>query len=257
MRNLFLVIALAVFFNSTSFGQAPPSFRDLGNIGSEGEFEFKADATFIDIAHPLWDPFSPDFEDWHLNPDYDDLPLVISAGTALAIFDSGGNLLDGNDGSPNSQIIRNLPDGEFFICFSLEGAVFDDGFEVLPPIYVDENPDTHHFGLHPDSMRDFDNFNLSMNGGPLAQGGPGLYEPQNYGTSDFSAGFELLRVEVGSGIPALLGDVNGDGVVNFLDITEFVSVLSAGGFQGEADMDLNGTVDMMDIQPFIDALLGL
>ena len=49
----------------------------------------------------------------------------------------------------------------------------------------------------------------------------------------------------------LLGDVNLDGEVNFLDIAPFISILSANGFQAEADIDQSGGVNFLDIVPFI------
>lgn len=55
----------------------------------------------------------------------------------------------------------------------------------------------------------------------------------------------------------LLGDVDMNGVVNFLDISPFINVLSNNGFQTEADIDLNGVVNFLDIQPFINILAGL
>ena len=54
----------------------------------------------------------------------------------------------------------------------------------------------------------------------------------------------------------LLGDVNLDGEVNFLDISPFISVLSSGPFQVEADIDENGVVNFLDISPFIAILSG-
>ena len=54
--------------------------------------------------------------------------------------------------------------------------------------------------------------------------------------------------------PKLLGDVNLDGAVDFLDISPFILVLSTGGFQAEADIDQNGAVDFLDISPFISIL---
>ena len=55
--------------------------------------------------------------------------------------------------------------------------------------------------------------------------------------------------------PVILGDVNRDGVVSFLDITPFISLISVGDFLAEADINQNGTVDFLDIVPFI-ALLS-
>jgi len=60
---------------------------------------------------------------------------------------------------------------------------------------------------------------------------------------------------VGNSIESLLlGDVNQDGVVDFLDISPFIVLLSTGGFLAEADIDQNGTVDFLDISPFIGVL---
>ena len=56
--------------------------------------------------------------------------------------------------------------------------------------------------------------------------------------------------------PLLLGDVNLDGVVNFLDISPFIGVLSSGGFQLEADVDQDGAVDFLDISPLVSILSG-
>ena len=54
--------------------------------------------------------------------------------------------------------------------------------------------------------------------------------------------------------PVILGDVNLDDAVSFQDISPFISVLSIGGFQAEADVNRNGYVDSLDINPFVVAL---
>lgn len=59
-----------------------------------------------------------------------------------------------------------------------------------------------------------------------------------------------------TGEPAfLIGDVNGDGNVNLLDVAPFVDLLSLGGFQEEADINQDGNVDLLDVGPFV-MLLG-
>jgi len=50
---------------------------------------------------------------------------------------------------------------------------------------------------------------------------------------------------------AILGDVDTDGEVGFLDIAPFITLLSTNGFQAEADIDLDGAVTFLDIAPFI------
>ncbi len=54
----------------------------------------------------------------------------------------------------------------------------------------------------------------------------------------------------------LLGDVDMDGVVDFLDIAPFISILSAGGYLEEADINQDGVVDFLDIPEFIAVLTG-
>ena len=53
----------------------------------------------------------------------------------------------------------------------------------------------------------------------------------------------------------LLGDCNLDGVVNFLDISPFILVLSNGDFLNQADTNEDGVVNFLDISSFI-ALLS-
>ena len=52
----------------------------------------------------------------------------------------------------------------------------------------------------------------------------------------------------------LLGDVNLDGVVNFLDITPFISHLSTSEYRAEADINQDEAVTFLDIMPFISLL---
>ena len=65
------------------------------------------------------------------------------------------------------------------------------------------------------------------------------------------SGFQIV---VGSSF--LLGDVNRDGMVTFLDIAPFIDVLASNGDQAEADIDGNGVVNFFDINPFILLLSG-
>lgn len=57
-------------------------------------------------------------------------------------------------------------------------------------------------------------------------------------------------------VPILLGDVNGDGVVDLLDVNPFVKVLTTGVYNENADMNQDGVVNLVDVAPFIDAIAG-
>jgi hypothetical protein len=84
-------------------------------------------------------------------------------------------------------------------------------------------------------------------------------ETINYQVSDGRGGSDMasVTVTVDAALNFLLGDVNLDGAVNFLDIAPFIAVLQSGGYQDEADVDQNGAVDFLDIGAFINLLLGL
>jgi len=81
------------------------------------------------------------------------------------------------------------------------------------------------------------------------------FSHQNSGGGTSST-FSSFEIAVTSTETVLLGDVNLDGIVNFLDISPFISILSNTGFQAEADIDQNGVVDFPDISPFIGILSG-
>ena len=51
------------------------------------------------------------------------------------------------------------------------------------------------------------------------------------------------------------GDVNGDGEVNLLDVQPFIDAIG-GMFVPEADINMDGVVNLLDVQPFIDLLNG-
>lgn len=54
----------------------------------------------------------------------------------------------------------------------------------------------------------------------------------------------------------IVGDVNLDGEVNFLDIAPFIAILSSGVYEPEADFDQDGAVNSIDIIVFIVILVN-
>ena len=54
----------------------------------------------------------------------------------------------------------------------------------------------------------------------------------------------------------MLGDVNGDGCVDLLDVQPFVDALSSGQYVELADINMDGTLDLLDVEPFVNLLAG-
>ena len=85
--------------------------------------------------------------------------------------------------------------------------------------------------------------------GTLADGQTIEFNLNAAGNDSFAAGSTISVA-----LPAttvLLGDVNLDGIVNFLDISPFIQRLSNQEPQAEADVNQDGVVSFLDISPFI------
>ncbi len=54
----------------------------------------------------------------------------------------------------------------------------------------------------------------------------------------------------------ILGDVNGDGKVNLLDVAPFIALIANSQFQAEADINMDGAVNLLDVDPFVQILAG-
>lgn len=61
---------------------------------------------------------------------------------------------------------------------------------------------------------------------------------------------------VGGDSGRVVGDVNEDGVVNFLDTTPYIQALSSDVYQFEADTNTDGEVNFLDTTPYISLLSG-
>ena len=82
------------------------------------------------------------------------------------------------------------------------------------------------------------------------------FNPDTLSPSTVGVGFERIILTLGGGDSPLIGDVNLDGMVDFLDIPEFIARVTGGEFQAEADINGDGDVDFLDIPEFIDLLTG-
>ena len=65
-----------------------------------------------------------------------------------------------------------------------------------------------------------------------------------------------FTVNIATPPPFLVGDVNQDGVIDFLDIPSFISILQASDFLDEADTNRDGVVNFLDIASFINLLIA-
>jgi hypothetical protein len=76
------------------------------------------------------------------------------------------------------------------------------------------------------------------------------------GSSGGDGYLNVLQIEEVPGPSPLLGDVNLDGDVNGLDVDPFVDVLLNGPYMLEADMNEDMEVNGLDVDPFVAAVVG-
>ena len=55
-------------------------------------------------------------------------------------------------------------------------------------------------------------------------------------------------------VTVLFGDIDLNGSVNLLDVNPFIVLINSGGFQIEGDFDGDGNITLLDVSGFIDAL---
>ena len=91
-----------------------------------------------------------------------------------------------------------------------------------------------------------------------AFGGTDGPSPGSSNTGEANNGIDIssIMITFASANDVLLGDTNLDGIVNFLDISPFISILAGGaGFDPQAianaDINQSGGVSFLDISPFI------
>ena len=134
-------------------------------------------------------------------------------------------------------------------------ASLEDGFTFTITVFDDNTIEAFTTGLSTDlavartaignTDPDFDSFLTN---------GIGLNGSLQGGTGEMT--ISEVTLEATTGMVTVKGDVDRNGVVDFLDIQPFITVLATGGNQAEADVDCNGVVDFLDIQPFIGIWAG-
>lgn len=134
-------------------------------------------------------------------------------------------------------------------------TMFNGSLDLIDPLGLAGGSQAIDLSTVELSAIDFNSINVTQAGDEITVSGAlTISEMLDFGAGGIPIEVDLTFVATGVLPDVLLGDVSLDGTVNFLDIAPFIAVLSAQGFQAEADIDGNGVVNFLDIQPFIDIL---
>lgn len=168
----------------------------------------------------------------------DDFTFLAGNGGAAA-FLSAGNHRALNDTGDN-PVVDNLLTASSF---------FDDGTTAGAGVEITSSDQWQDLSFTFDTGTGYDWLIIAV-------GGVGQSDLAPMAATD-RYGFDNISFEPDTTAPTpLLGDVDLNDEVNFLDIGPFIDVLSNNAFQAEADCDENGEVNFLDIGPFINILAG-
>lgn len=135
-------------------------------------------------------------------------------------------------------------------------VVIDGVIDVSDPFGLAGGDQTIDLSTLAGSAFDSTGINVSQSGDVITVSGTFAITQMLDGLGAVDVDVTYVATGVVPVVTVLLGDVNLDGFVTFLDIAPFISILSGLGFQDEADIDQNGAVDFLDIAPFIGVLSG-
>jgi len=207
----------------------------VGDFNGDGYVDLLDVAPFVEILNSgRFDPCADINGDGHVNLlDVGPFVDLIEAGASccLCLGDlNGDGVVDLLDVAPFVEILNS---GGFDLCADING----DGHVNLLDV-----------GLFVDLIQTGGN----CTGGSAAPKGvikeaPSIQDNINKATNKLGGSAE-------SSICLCLGDFNGDGYVNLLDVGPFVDILNSGRFDPCADINGDGHVNLLDVGPFVDLI---
>ena len=185
-------------------------------------------------------------------------PVGDTSPAVLNIF-TGSTLGAGDDTLSGGDFVSNAVSAEYTaVSTGLEVSVTGQSISLAAGTYLIGITPTLEFAVNgQEFFQDAGTAGLTtfLNnpGGALFLPDP---ETLNASDLDLPTAFTGMAIRIETQSDVLLGDVNMDGVVDLLDIAPFVDAIINGIFIPEADVNGDGVVDLLDINPFVDLILG-
>ena len=252
MRRVYLLVIAISLFCNIGFGQSIDLVVDQSQSSAMFEVVGITDSSSVSGSGAIeLTPIAPPFSTGQLT----ELDLTLADGIDISFI--GG--LVSIEAAPGSVMISLTIPGP-------AGAVTAGQFDQLGNLVEMEgiveifDPFNLAGGSATFNLADFGPINVDFTGVQLNVSGQDLTVSADLNLA-LDANGNAVSVNASiltNGVlpTVLLGDVNLDGTVNLLDVQPFIDLLASGGFQLEADMNQDGSFDLLDVQLFVDALAG-
>ena len=203
-----------------------------------------------------------------------------SLGGRLQFFNGNDNSSSGVDDANEGLVFLNITNGTAD-ALTFDELLFDFGVQDSQANNADTDTITHDeysvtfenittsttsdvLGADSDLAVGLNDVNIDLTGSGIVLGageeGRFVISILSGGElSNSSTNFDNVAItgQFGEVDEIIKGDVNMDGIINFLDISPFILALSSpGGAPAEADCNCDGIVNFLDIAPFINKLAG-
>ncbi len=237
-----------------SSGVSTPSQTDGDTTGTTAVNGFSLDAQLMSSTDETWGTLSTPAADATTNDSTDSIRLINGASghVDFTITDTGGVDRDLVAFHFDSATFRPRSSRSFELSVIAGDLTIGTVASGQVESILGGQQDWSDFDIVLTSLADRTldangsvTFRLEFTGGTAGSGGHHQYIDNI-----------AVTAEADVVVAGLLGDVDLNGVVDFLDISAFISVLSGGTYQTEADCDENGVVDFLDISAFIAILSG-
>ena len=183
----------------------------------------------------------------------------------------------GSEVNIRGGVVGDNWDVDEFAVANISGGTIGDGFRIMPDGVVNISGGTlGNFIAEPDSQMNLFGTEFIVDGVPVVGpvGVPITVSDRDVSLLGLLADGSLIAFDLSStfvssdddffpidatltitltGDP-LLGDINGDGEVNLLDVAPFVERVVNEDFQAEADVNQDKSVNLLDVAPFVDII---
>jgi len=203
-----------------------------------------------------WDLFSGDYAGPH-GSTLDDAGAVLSVNPPGGFVSSTMNLYAFTTLPEYTITLNNLATDQPFLNIALQLATTDliDGTQIepFPSEFIELGELSQIGGQFPVYY-----YWIEWNGLAAAEDFSAIYTGFTPHVSFAGARASYFNtpepLDITFGKQVLLGDVNCDGAVNLLDVNPFIDAISSGTQNDKADMNQDGAVNLLDVDPFVAAV---